>query len=1139
MRILPSARRLLLTTLLACLLPAASSHAATGIQIATDGNEPGIAVDASGTAHIAFPSQTGSGSPFTHDYSYCRLPRGATACAPRTRLLTGGAPNGTLFTFGKAQVLVDGARVIVVGDTCCGPGEGVKAWVSTNGGTSFAPPVKLFGSIDVREAMLGPGANSVSAIDAVTTGGVRYATGDLGGSTAGLTPFKIGAGIGPDVDGAYQQAGVGLLNGQNPYAVVSDGTRIWLKRFNPTASGFNTPASWLPPQLIDDDNVNEPVTTYGPSGAFVAYSTNTPRANLTYPWIVRRIGDDGTISSPTELGGSGISAIQGDIQQDAGGRVHTAYLDNRADNRLTYQWSKRGVYWSEPVKLTPSDENIRGMQIGVAPDGGGWIVAGAPNAYTPITVYPLEPKGDADPGVPVPTPLPGGATPPPALPCPAQITVAAGIKAQVRTADCFKDVSKTVGGKSTAEGTIFRTSGSVRVNGVDFTAPASGTVTVHTKKHTVDVKGAYKVQVGSVVLATGSRTWNVTQTSTVDGLSAFGVKLFGLAVSGKADVTFDASGAAVTVNVDLPYPLNAVRGSTTLRATMADGLKVDGVRITATTVPIGPVELRNLDLLYTGASDSFEGSTQVFLPPSADAAITASFGLQGGAFKHMELEAGPGVPPLPLPLWTAPPVILSRVGLSAQNDAAGFRVAGGVKIDAGASIGGRAPVAIDALPSSGGGAYLFVPKSGKYAEIGASGKLLLVDIPLASGKFSLRTDGPITFSGSTGIDFEVVTIAIAAEGGINLSNGDFYAGGKGEACVDFIDAAGCAKASAIVSSLGLAACGSLSLTEKLSGITGTIGLGYERPWGGSGSLGSCQYDKYKPASLGGTGARADRLRIGGAQTISLGGGPTRGVIVKGNGGRPGFTFAGPGGRTIMVPAGSARPQLAAGIGAVPIGPDAIELQVRDPKGAWNLTPAADGPAVTDVLTAAERPDPKVRASVRRIGRARELRVVATNLGGQRLVVRERLGGGAAHELGTVRRSGTSRLRFTPADGPAGKRAIEAVVVTSSGRQVDALQIGSYSAPGPAKLAAPRRVTLTRTAKSLGVRWTKVAGADRYRVIVTATDGRKQILTAPGKATKLTIPAVTRDDKVTVKVLAVDRLGRAGTARQAASPRRAS
>ncbi len=1126
---------LFLLTLLSALAvggPGASPASAGGIQIAPDGNDPGVAVDAAGTAHIAFSSQVGSAYPYTHDYSYCRLKRGATACDKRVRLKTGGAPDGSLDHFGRAQVLVDGARVIVVGDTCCGGGDGVKAWVSANGGDSFAAPVTLFKTMSMEEAVLGPGTNSVSAIDSTTTGGVTYATGNLDGSTAGLSPFAIGAGVGPDFFGAHAQAGVGLLNAQTPYVVLSDGGRVWVKRFDSTKTGFNTPANWLPPQKIDEENITEPVTTYGPNGAFVAYATNNPRANLTYPWIVHRIGDDGSIGPAMELGASGASAIQGDIAEDAEGRVHVAYLENHDGNKLTYQWSKRGVTWADPVKLSPADDDIRNMQIGVAPDGGGWIVAGSANHLTPVKVYPLEPKGDADPAPAPPTTPGGGAPVEPPLACPAQIEVAKGIKAQVRTADCFKDLGK---GK-------FRTTGSVRVNGVDFTAPASGTFTVDTKAHTVEAKGSYSTQVGSIVLRKGSLVWNVTQINQVPGLSAFGVKLFGLGISGTADVKFDAVGAAVTVNVDLPYPLDAVRGQTTLRATMSGGLKVDGVHITATTVPIGPVEVRNLDLEYIGANDGFEGHADIYLPPSAEKAVSAGFGFAGGAFKHAEFEIGAPAPPFPLPLWATPPVVLNRVGLAAINDDKGFTLKGGVQIVAGKEIAGLKPVSIDALPSSGGGASLFIPKKGDYAVISAKGKIAILDIPVATGQFSLSTAGPLTFGGSAKIDFEIVDINILIEGGINLSNADFYAGGKGSACVSLLDLEGCAHVSAILSSIGFAACGSLEGKEKVTGASVSIGLGYDRKWKGGGHLGDCKYDEYKPASLTGSGARARRLaadgeaallQAGGAQTLVLPGGEGRGIRVKGSGSRPGFTFAGPGGRTLTVPAGTNEPAFGGNVAAVPVGPDEIELQVRQPAGSWTLTPAP-GSTVTAVETAQALPTPKLSGSVRKAGgRARTLQVKAGNLGGQRLIVREVLPGGGAHEIGTVRKNGTSTLRFTPTDGPAGQRTIEAVVVAGE-RQVGVVPVTTYTAPGPIKLGAPSSVTLKRSKTAVAVRWKKVAGADRYRVKIVASDGREQILTVDAPKTKVSVPAVTADDKVTIRVSAVTKLGAEGKARAATS-----
>ncbi len=65
-------------------------------------------------------------------------------------------------------------------------------------------------------------------------------------------------------------------------------------------------------------------------------------------------------------------------------------------------------------------------------------------------------------------------------------------------------------------------------------------------------------------------------------------------------------------------------------------------------------------------------------------------------------------------------------------------------------------------------------------------------------------------------------------------------------------------------------------------------------------------------------------------------------------------------------------------------------------------------------------------------------------------------------------------------------------------------------------------------------WTKVAGAAGYRVLVKADEGRRQLLLAPRKATRLTVPEVTSDDKLQLTVSAVDTRGRQGKSRAATS-----
>ena len=54
------------------------------------------------------------------------------------------------------------------------------------------------------------------------------------------------------------------------------------------------------------------------------------------------------------------------------------------------------------------------------------------------------------------------------------------------------------------------------------------------------------------------------------------------------------------------------------------------------------------------------------------------------------------------------------------------------------------------------------------------------------------------------------------------------------------------------------------------------------------------------------------------------------------------------------------------------------------------------------------------------------------------------------------------------------------------------------------------------------------------MLVTSTDGRKQIITVAKSASRLKVPDVTGDDKVTIRVSAVSKVGAEGKGRTATS-----
>ena len=97
-------RALLIAALLLVVVPA-SAHAATPLVVG-QGADPGLAVDAAGTAYLAWSGTETSGTRSLH---FCRLPRGATACAGAATI---AVPDGS-YSLYRPFVAVSGPVVQV------------------------------------------------------------------------------------------------------------------------------------------------------------------------------------------------------------------------------------------------------------------------------------------------------------------------------------------------------------------------------------------------------------------------------------------------------------------------------------------------------------------------------------------------------------------------------------------------------------------------------------------------------------------------------------------------------------------------------------------------------------------------------------------------------------------------------------------------------------------------------------------------------------------------------------------------------------------------------------------------------------------------------------------------------------------
>src|SRR4051794_6729972 len=128
----------------ALLLVAAPARAATPVKIGV-GEEPTVAVDAAGTAHVAFNNEYTSetGQPLM----YCAWPRGARGCAPRPLTADEASPQAQpplIQTAAPNTVTIVSAR-----------DDGIDSLQSPDGGASWSAPVP-FGQGRFFEGAFGP-----------------------------------------------------------------------------------------------------------------------------------------------------------------------------------------------------------------------------------------------------------------------------------------------------------------------------------------------------------------------------------------------------------------------------------------------------------------------------------------------------------------------------------------------------------------------------------------------------------------------------------------------------------------------------------------------------------------------------------------------------------------------------------------------------------------------------------------------------------------------------------------------------------------------------------------------------------------------------------------------------------------------
>lgn len=329
--------------------PASAAQVASGVLVLGAGSRPGLAVNASGTGYVAW---IGPESPAT-SLQFCRLPRGAGACASRHAITV---PADT--TSGhRPFVIVSGStvRILQYRYPLGGPNPaGVYKFTSTDNGATFAAGVRV-GTVAFEDGAPGPGE---------TFSGVPV--------NAEMAFQNVPLGAGATVDKAVlsvthqNHASVGLLDASTPLAVFTQNSAAQWRRYDGSGS-LNNIANWTP-------TANVGVATYprlagGPTGLFLLAGNDNTGLN------VRRFTGSG-FGAPVSIG-PGLSPSK-HLFQDASGRLHAVFQRDDANPlRLIHAVSDDGVNWRSGVLVTQNvgtDGGIQDLRVAAAPDHIGFTV---------------------------------------------------------------------------------------------------------------------------------------------------------------------------------------------------------------------------------------------------------------------------------------------------------------------------------------------------------------------------------------------------------------------------------------------------------------------------------------------------------------------------------------------------------------------------------------------------------------------------------------------------------------------------------------------------------------------------------------------------------------------------------------------
>jgi hypothetical protein len=336
---------------------AAPASAAPGMIGA--GHDPGVAVDAAGTAHVAWFAEPAGGDSVVQ---YCQVPRGRRSCAV-TQTLAVGQESGT----GQVQVLVPRpGTVYIVAPLLNSPG--VLFGSADNGATFAARPIGEW--ILIEQAVFGPG-------DGIGLISRRGSFGRYGVDGSGPASPSVSFGSATEsLSTSLAPWGGGLAAFLGGVSVVR--SIVWNGLGDP-----NLPQSWVEGPRMGKRLAASAMG--GRSGTWVAYSDRRGgRSELR----VRKLRTSGRYGPSRRVAGDDPTVIH----SAQGPRGDMIVLWREVSDEVKYVRSRNGRRWTRPRKLIRGNEpeDVRP----VLGRRGGWAVwdAGCCDGPIRIAALPRAPR---------------------------------------------------------------------------------------------------------------------------------------------------------------------------------------------------------------------------------------------------------------------------------------------------------------------------------------------------------------------------------------------------------------------------------------------------------------------------------------------------------------------------------------------------------------------------------------------------------------------------------------------------------------------------------------------------------------------------------------------------------------------------